>query len=190
MTGTKFSKPQWQLTIALKSLIKYLNMPRAIHWLDGKITRFRGGGKHVLAVIFPVPGFFPEAAIQHLRGANLLITVVAKHAAHVLLHHLPNCPAVGVPEHHTWRIFLSMEQILMLADFTVVALFGFFKAVQIGIQRLLVSPRCTVNTLQHFIFGITAPVGTGHLHQLERLDLTGRWYMRTTAKISKTALAV
>ena len=53
---------------------------------------------------------------------------VAEHAAHVLFHHLPDRPAVGVPEHHAWRVFLGVKQVLMLADFAVVAAAGVFEA--------------------------------------------------------------
>jgi hypothetical protein len=55
----------------------------------------------------------------------------------------------------------------------MIALFGLFQPVQIGFQRLLISPGRAVDALQHFVAGIAAPVGAGHLHQLECFELAG-----------------
>src|SRR3546814_17158120 len=58
---------------------------------------------------------------------SLAIAGVAVHAAHVLLDHLPDAPALGVPEHQPRRFFLQVEQILLPADAAVIALLGFLE---------------------------------------------------------------
>ena len=57
----------------------------------------------------------------------------------------------------------------VLAQLAMVTLLGFFNAMQVFRQLFLVFPRCAIDTLQHFILAVAAPVGTTHLHQLESL---------------------
>jgi len=49
----------------------------------------------------------------------------------------------------------------------VIALFRFFKLEQIGIQIFFFRPSRAVNTLQHFVVGITTPISDRQLHQLK-----------------------
>ena len=76
-----------------------------------------------------------------------------------------------------------MIQVKLLANFTVVTLGGFFKTLQIGIQRFFICPRGTVDTLQHFIVAVAAPVGTGGFHQLEVMTEAHIRYVRAAAHI-------
>ena len=106
------------------------------------------------------------------------------HLAHVLLEHLVQGPAIGVPEHHARCFFLGMEQVQALADLAVIALLGFFDALDIGRQLLLVSPGGAIDALQLLILGIAAPVGTGQLGQFEGLEKTRARHVRTTAHVN------
>jgi len=84
-----------------------------------------------------------------------------------------------------------MEQIELLADFTVIALLGFFEPVQVGIELLLVGPGRTVDALQHLVVRVATPVGAGHFHQLETLaQLAGTRQMRSAADIEPVPLAI
>ena len=67
-----------------------------------------------------------------------------------------------------------MEQIERAAELAMVALLGFLDAVQVGVEIVLLRPRGAVNSLQHFVLGITAPIRTGQLGQLEHPQLAGR----------------
>jgi hypothetical protein len=48
------------------------------------------------------------------------------------------------------------------ADFAVIALLRFFQRGTGNLQRFFITPGCAVNTLQHFIIRIAAPVRAGH----------------------------
>ena len=89
-----------------------------------------------------------------------------------------------MPEHHARCFFLHMIQIELLTDFTVIAFCSFFQTLQIGIQLFLVSPGCAIDTLQHFVFCITTPVGTGGFLQFEVVAETHIRNMRATAHIN------
>ena len=95
----KLAVAQRQVAIALDALLVNEDVARAVHRLQGVVALFRFGGEHVLAVLVPMAGFFPEGLVQNLRAFDLLVAVVAVHTAHVLLHLLPYGPALGVPKH-------------------------------------------------------------------------------------------
>ena len=118
-------------------------------------------------------GLFPQHAVDNLRAANFLIAIIAIHGTHVLLDHLPHRPTLGVPEHHTGCFILHMEQIKLLAELAMVALLRLIQTEQVSFQIFFLRPCRTVNTLQHLVLGIAAPISTGHLHQLEHLELAG-----------------
>ena len=149
--------------------IEYLHMTRAIHRLHRVVALFRLGGEHVLAVILPVTGLLPQHAVHHQRRLDLAVTGLVENVPHVLLDLLPDNPTLGMPEHHARRLFLHVEQVELLAQPPVVALFGFLEHVQIGVLLVLLRPGSAVDPLQHFVLCIAAPVGAGHLHELENL---------------------
>ena len=133
----------------------------------------------------------PKALIQKLRRLHFFIVMRVEAAANILLELLPNYVAFGVPKNAALRFFLQMEQIHFAAQLAVVALFGFFHHMQIGFQIFFIAPACAVNTLQHFIIAVAAPIGTGQLGQLKGFaQLAGGRQMRATAQIFPCALPV
>ena len=76
-----------------------------------------------------------------------------------------------------------MEEVELLADATVIALFGFLDALDVGGQLLLVAPGGAVDALQLLVLRVAAPVGTGNLGQLEGLEETGVGHVRATAHV-------
>jgi hypothetical protein len=95
-----------------------------------------------------------------------------------------------MPEHHARRLFLQVEQIELLAELAVVALLGLLEHVQIGVQVLLLGPGGAVDALQLLVLRVAAPVGAGHLHQLEDLELAGGRHVRAAAQVDEIALAI
>src|SRR5690606_21422271 len=54
----------------------------------------------------------------------------------------------------------------------------------------LFRPRGSINALQHFIVGITPPIRSSDLRQLEDLKLTGRWNVWATAQVREATLGI
>ena len=61
---------------------------------------------------------------------------------------------------------------------------------EVGGQVLLVGPGSAVDPLQHLVAGIAAPVGTGHLGELEGGDLAGAGHVGTAAQVDEIVLAI
>ena len=118
-------------------------------------------------------GFLPQAAVEDLRTFHFLIAVGLIDPTHVLFDLLPHRPAFGMPENHPRRFVLQVEQFEMPAKTAVVAFFRFCQHVQVGVLIILARPSRAIDALQLFIGLIAAPVGSGHLHKLEDLELAG-----------------
>jgi hypothetical protein len=88
-----------------------------------------------------------------------------------------------VPEHHARRFFLHVVQVELLADLAVVALGGLFQTLQVGLELLLVGPGGAVDALQHLVVGVAAPVGAGHLLQLEVVAMTHVGHVRAATHV-------
>ena len=84
-----------------------------------------------------------------------------------------------------------MEKIHFFRDLAVVALFRFFQLQQIGVEFLLVAPSGPINPAEHGVAMIAAPIGAGHLHQLEgSADIARAAHMRAAAEIRPGTLLV
>src|SRR5260370_34569455 len=102
-------------------------MAGAVHRLDREVALLRLGGEHVLLVVLPVTGAFPQAPVEDHRAAYFLIAVVLVDAAHVLLDLLPERPALGVPEDHPRRLILQMAEVELPTGLAVAALLRFLE---------------------------------------------------------------
>ena len=112
-------------------------------------------------------------------------------AANVIFQRLEQRPALGVPEHRAGRLLLEMEQVHLAAEAAVVALFGFFELLEVGVELFLLGKGGAVDAGEHRVVRIAAPIGAGHLHQLEGVaDLAGRGHVRAAAEIEPVALLV
>ena len=73
----------------------------------------------------------------------------------------------------------------------MIALLGLLKLMEVGRKLLLGRPGGAVDALQMLAALVGAPIGTGHLHQLESLaDLARRRHVRSAAEVEPFALAV
>ena len=183
VAATEFRHTQRQVAVGFQPLVEDLHVTRAVHRLDTVFTVLRRGGEHRIFVVVPVAGFFPQHTVHHERTFYFLILVLFQFRTNKRFQFTEDGPAVIVPEHHPRRLFLHVIQVELLTDFTVVTLGGFFQTLQVGIQRFFICPRGAVDTLQHFIVAVAAPVGSGGFHQLKVMAEAHVRYVRTAAHI-------
>ena len=183
VANAKFGVAHRQFAVAAQSLVENLDVPGAVHRLDGVVVFVNAAGEHIAAELVPVAGFFPQRAVQNLRPLYFFVAVFAQFAAHIVLDFAVDDPALRVPENHARRFFLQMEEIKLFADATVVAFFCFCLLLQVGIQRFLVSEGNAVDALQRFAARVAAPVGAGKFGQFERLDVPHMRHVRPAAHV-------
>ena len=186
----KLGNAQRQVAVALHALLVDQHVTWAVHRLHREHAVLGLSDEHVLAVVVPVAGLLPQGAIEQLRALHFDVARLREALAHVRFHVPPQRPARRMPEHTADRLLLLVEQAELAADAAVVTLLGFLETRQIVLQLLIVAPRGAVHPLQHFVLRVAAPVGTGHLHEFEGLELAGGRHVRATAQIEPFPLTV
>ena len=87
-------------------------------------------------------------------------------------------------------MFVDVEQVQLAAQAPVVTLLGLFQHREVLLQLLFAGPGGAIDALQHLIAMVATPVGTRHLHQLEKTQLARAGHVGATAQVLKCALAV
>ena len=196
MHHAEFGEPQRQVAVALQAVLEDLHVARAVHRLEREpalvlgLVAGRLRREHVLAVPVPVAGGLPQRLVEDLRRVDLAV-VAGQAAAHIGDQRLEDGPALGVPEHHAGTFLLEVEQVELAAELAMVALLGFLDLLEVGVEVFLLGERRAVDARQHRVVGVAAPIGAGHLHQLEGVaDLAGRGHVRAAAEIEPVALVI
>ena len=172
---TKLGHAQRQIAVRFQTLIIDLYVTRAVHRLQSVDGFFAGmflvhfDDKHVFLILFPMARGFPQLAVNDLRGVHLDIAAALLLAAHIVLKGGVYFPAVRMPENLTRSFFLHVEQVHLAAQLAVITLLRFFQTMQVILEVLLGAESHAVNTLQHRVFTVTAPIGSGNAHQLETI---------------------
>ncbi len=126
-----------------------------------------------------------------MRRIQQLIACADVHVAPVIFNHATNSRTFRMPENETSAcIFLHAEEIQLSSDAPMIAPFGLLEPLQISLQRFLIRPGRAIDSLQHFIAGVSSPVGPGDLGQLESAQITGTRDVRSTAEICPLALSI
>ena len=167
VAGTELGQAQGQVAIALEPAVVDLHMRRTVHRLDRELALFGAGDEHVVHELVGVARLFPQRQVDQRRRMHLAITLALETRANVVGDLQIDLPAAVMPEHHARRFFLNMEKILAPTDQAMIPLLGFFYMGQISFEVFLVRPGGAVDTGQHLVVGIAAPVGAGEAGQLE-----------------------
>ena len=85
---------------------------------------------------------------------------------------------------------MKHEQIQFLAEFAMIALFRFLKAVEMLLQFILLPERRAVDALQCLATGIAAPVCRRHALQLDVLEPSRVRHVRTATEVSERTVGV
>src|SRR5216684_2941014 len=72
----------------------------------------------------------------------------------------------------------------------MIAFFGFFDLVQIGVEIFLTEEGRGIEALQLFTIRVVLPISAGNAQQLERSDFAGVGQMRSAAEIDEFSLPV
>ena len=87
-------------------------------------------------------------------------------------------------------MLVDVEQVELAAQAAVIALLGLLEHREVLLQLLLRGPGRAVDALEHLVAMVAAPVGAGHLHQLEVLELARARHVGAAAQVLELALAV
>ena len=141
---------------------------------------------HVFGVELRVSALPVQVESCHVRGPDVEIT-----ARQLLIHDealelAPDGGAVRKPERQAWPdTIVDREELQVLAQLLVVALFRLFEELQVIVELALRLPRGPVDAGQLRLLLVSPPVGPGDTHQLEGLQILRRAHVGSTAQVQK-----
>lgn len=131
---TEFTHAQGQVAVGMGLAAVDHHAAGAVHGLDAVVLVVNLGGVHVVLVVIPVTGRLPQVtAHNHGRGHFHIIRRVVN-IAPVVNQRVLQLHSLGQEERETGAFVAEHEQTHFLADFAVVALFGFFHHLQVLIE--------------------------------------------------------
>jgi hypothetical protein len=95
-----------------------------------------------------------------------------------------------MPEHHAGRDVVDVEQVQLAPSLRWSRFSASSSIVRYCCSSSLVGPGRAVDALQHLVAVVAAPVGAGHLHQLEVPQLAGAGHVRAAAQVLEAAFGV
>ena len=159
----QFAQPHRKIAIAVQLVFVNQNVARAVHRLELILGVVQLHGlEHVVAVEIGVPGNLPQIAPHDVRRVDQRVAARQVLIAHPVFDDLANAAALGMEENQAGSgEFLDAEQVQLLAELAMIALLGFFQALQVGVLILLVEKRGAVDALQARIVLVALPISAG-----------------------------
>ncbi len=188
--NTEFAHAQRQLAIAPGFALVNQYAARAVHGLEAIGLVVNGRGVDILLVVVPVAGFLPQMLVEHDGRAAFHITVFPVQLAPEAFQFVAQHHALGEEEGEARAFVENVEQVQLAAQLAVIALFGLFQTLHIGVQLFAAYKRRAVNALEHLVFFIAAPIRAGDGHAFEGLDAAGGGQVRPGAQVGKAFLFI
>ena len=126
-----------------------------------------------------------------MRRDDLLVTVLLLHIAQEVLQPVAQRSAFGQPQRQSGSDpRRETKQLELLAQFAVVAFLGLLQHRQVLVEHRLFREGDAVDTGQHLVVLVAAPIGAGDRGQLDRLDEARVRQVRPAAQVGKITVRV
>ena len=140
--------------------------------------------------MIPVAGLNPQLLGKDDRCHDFHITEFLEQFSFIIHEHISESHALWMEEGESRAFIMEGEEVQLLAQLSVISLFCFAADKEVMIQIFLLEEGGSIDTLEHLVLGITAPVSAGYGHNLEYLHLAGGTHMGTCAEVCEIALFV
>ena len=180
-----------QFFIRALTAAEHVDRVRAVHRLH-RVRRILVGrdDEHAVLIVIPVAARDPELLFGQYRARDLLIVVEPVLAAPVCEQGIVKRPAARQEVRHAGSRLVEHEELHLAAELLVVALLRLLDAVEVLLQLVLRRERRSVDSAEHLVLRVAAPVRARRRRQFERLDRAGREEVRPRAQIGEVALPV
>ncbi len=139
-------------------------MAGAIHRLKLVVGFFDfDRAEHIFFVEIGVTGCFPKVEQHDVRGVNEIVAALDQLIAQPVFNDIADESTLGVPENQARAGFvLNTEEIELRTKLAMVAAFGFFETMQLGVEPSLPEDCRTVDALNARVAFLTRPIGPSH----------------------------
>ncbi len=132
---------------------------------------------------------FPKLVARNMRRVKELIAVFQMLVAPIGLDEMAHEGPFGMPKNQPRADGLGEgEEVQLLAETAMVALFGLLEHRKMLAKRLAVGKSGAVDPLKHLILFVPAPISAGDPRELEGLDSTGVLDVTSSAKVDEVPM--
>ena len=190
MDQAEFSHAHREVAVTVDIALIDQDAAWAVHRFDGVRLIIDGCKIHIVAVMIPVTGLFPEMTVEDHRRHDFIVIGFVMEFMPEFEQVVAQDHSLGMEEREARTFFMETEQVELFTQFAVVAFFGFFHHLQVFIEFRFLFKSGPINTLKHLVVFIAAPVSTGNSAQFKGLDSTGRSAVRASTEVDEVALAI
>ena len=188
--GRELGVAEGQVAVAVGLRVEEDHVRGAVHRLQEELGfAVDHRREHRVGVVLAVAGAVVELALHQVPGPDVLVARALLHLAHVALHQVAHGFALRQEEGdalpHDIR---EREEPKLAADAAVVALARLLELALVRIELVLRFEERPVHALELGVGLVTAPVGAGDAHQLERRNLAGVVHVAAAAEVGELAV--
>ena len=190
MNQAEFTDPHGQIPVGTLLGLEIKDSAGAVHRFNCIVFIVDLGEVHIFLVMIPVAGLNPKLLGKDDRCHDFHITEFLEQLSFIIHEHISESHALWMEERESRAFIMEGEEVQLLAQLSVISLFRFSADIKEMVQVFLLEESGSVDTLQHLVLGITAPVSAGYGHNLEYLHLAGGTHMRAGAEVCEITLFV
>ena len=179
-----------KILIAVRLGLVHEQAARAVHGLDRAVLAVDLGRVHVLLVVIPVSRGLPERAVEDDGRLHFDVALAAVDLTPVVDERVFEDHAVGQEEREALALGQQREQLQLLAKLDMIALLRLFEHLEILVHLVLLGECRAVDTGEHLLLFVAAPVCARDGDELERLDLARGGKVRSAAEVGECALLI
>ena len=189
--AAELEQPQRQLPVGTPAGFEDQDVERAVHRLEVVLRAFHlHRREHPVGEPLQVAGGLEHGRLGDVRGVHELVAGLLVALPRVVLHDLPDHPALGMEDREPAAdLGREGEQVEFGAELAVITLLGLGEHLQVVVLRLPRWPGGAVDPLQLRVPLAPPPVRAAGPHQLERRDLPGGGQVRAAAQVLPAHLA-
>ncbi|MPM68873.1 hypothetical protein SDC9_115808 [bioreactor metagenome] len=167
----KLTHAQRQVAVGMGLGFENQHSAGTVHRLEGIIDVVDNRGIHVVFVMIPVAAAVPKLLVEDNGGGNLHVPRLGVDLPPIFDQFVFDHHALRQEEGEPGALVRQHEQAQLPAKLAVIALFGLLHPLEIGVQFLFLWESGSVDSLEHFLGGISPPVSASHRSELDAVAL-------------------
>jgi hypothetical protein len=182
MQGAEVGVPDGKVTVGVLHHVEHEAVSGTVHGLDSVISLLAHlDEEHVLLVLVIVAADLPKLDVVHVGRDDLLVAADEVLLAQKIGELVIDACTVRVEERGAWREVVEEEELLLLADSSVVALRELLLEFEVLVELFLGGEGDAVNALEIVVGVFGEPISGGVLGDLEGFDALSGGEMGSSA---------
>ena len=186
----EFTDAHREITIGTLLALEVKNSSRAVHRLNCIVFIINFGEVHIFLIMIPMAGLDPQLLGEDDWCHDFNIAEFLEQLSFIFHQLIAENHSLWMEERETRSFFMEGKEVKLFSEFSMITFFCFCTYKEEMFKIFFVEECSRINTLEHLVVFIAAPVSTCNGHQLKYLDFAGCFHMRACAKVCEISLFI